>query len=99
MEALVKEQEALIREQKNTIMEQSLALTTIETRLSAVENMPKIAWALRPPPVKIYKIEGIVNNAYDLNGKFRIKIQGGSKMRIASNNRWKNKRLFKRLRG
>ena len=57
MEALVKEQEALIREQKNTIMEQSLALTTIETRLSAVENMPKIAWALRPPPVKIYKIE------------------------------------------
>ena len=93
MEALVKEQEALIREQKNTIMEQSLALTTIETRLSAVENMPKIAWALRPPPVKIYKIEGIVNNAYDLNGKFRIKIQGGSKMRIASNNRWKNKSL------
>jgi hypothetical protein len=30
---------------------------------------------------------------YDINGKYRIKIQGGSKMRIRSNNRWKNKSL------
>ena len=93
MESLVKEQAALIREYKNQLMENSLALATLESRLSAVENMPKIAWALRPSPVKIYMIEGIVNNQHDLNGKYRIKIQGGSKMRIAQNNRWKNKSL------
>jgi hypothetical protein len=93
METLVKQQEELIREQKNIILDQSLLLATIETRLCALENMPKIAWALQPSPVTAYMIEGIVNNTYEINGKYRIKIQGGSKMRIAANNRWKNKSL------
>ena len=93
MEALVKEQAGLIREQKNIILDQSLLLATIETRLAAIESMPKIAWALQPTPIQVYNIDGVVNNTYDINGKYRIKIQGGSKMRIANNNRWKNKSL------